>query len=229
MANRPPGPCTAPDFYEHVARVGRALASPERLCLLDLLSHGERSVEVLAETAGQPLRTASHHLQQLKAARLVSCRKDGRFAVYSLADDSVARFWTDLRHFAQDRSLELQAGAAQVDRHRSRGSVITRERAHQALQRRGTTFLDVRPAEEYRAAHLPGALSIPLSELGEKAHTLPKSKPIVAYCRGAHCLLADEAVDLLQRLGFKARRLEDGFTEWKQASLPVEGRARCPD
>lgn len=221
MRDRASGPQTPPEYYEHIARVGRALGSAERLRLLDVLAQGDRTVEILAKTAGQPMRTASHHLQQLKAARLVECRKNGRFAVYSLANESVARFWVELRQFAYGRSLELQAQAADVERTRADGVVMTREEAHRALLSNAAIFMDVRPIEEYRAAHLPGALAVPLDDLVAKIPTLPKGLPIVVYCRGEHCLLADQAVGILRERGFEARRLEDGIIEWRGSGLPT--------
>ncbi|RLB60370.1 MAG: ArsR family transcriptional regulator [Deltaproteobacteria bacterium] len=208
-------------LYEEVARMGRAFGSPERLRLLDLLAQGERSVEVLAATAGMGVRTASHHLQQLKVARLVACRKEGRFAIYSLADESVGDFWAALRRFAQNRSAELQASVAAMEGQRPPDSVISRARAKEAQDRRTATFVDVRPVEEFRTAHIVGAHSMPLSELTDRVHALPKAHLVVAYCRGAHCLLADQAVAKLRELDIEAQRLEEGILEWRNASLPI--------
>ncbi len=212
----------SPSFYELVSRVGRALASPERLLLLDLLAQGDRTVEVLADAAGQPIRTTSHHLQELKAARLVAGRKQGRHVVYSLADGSVQRFWCELRAFAQDRSPELQAAVRELARKRQASGLVDIDSLEALLRSSRTALIDVRPEEEFLAGHLPSARSIPLEELASRVGELPRSRLIVAYCRGPHCLLADRAVDLLTDHGLRARRLEAGVAEWRAAGLPVE-------
>lgn len=211
-----------PSFYELVSHIGRALASPERLLLLDLLAQGDRTVEVLAETAGQPLRTTSHHLQELKAARLVTARKQGRHVVYSLADASVQRFWCELRAFAQDRSPELQATAEALTRKRQSAGMVDIDGLNRLVGAARTALVDVRPEAEFLAGHLPSARSIPLDELASRVAELPRSRLIVAYCRGPHCLLADRAVDILTGQGLRARRLEAGVAEWQAAGLPVE-------
>lgn len=206
-------------FYELVSRVGRALASPERLLLIDLLTQGDRTVEVLAQAAEQPVRTTSHHLQELKAARLVVARKSGRHVVYSLADPSVLRFWCDLREFAHDRSPELREAALALAQRRK---LVDIETLQSMLQSSRVALLDVRPAEEFKAGHLPTARSIPLPELVSRVDELPKSRVVVAYCRGPHCLMADHAVDILTEHGLRARRLDAGIAEWIAAGLPLE-------
>jgi rhodanese-related sulfurtransferase len=212
---------TRPSLYEQLARCAKALGNPERLMLVELLSQGARSVEVLSERAGQPLGTTSHHLQKLAAAGLVARERAGRHVVYSLADPSVAEFWTALRSFGEAHSGELRDAMRDV---RARRNVITPEELAQLLSRRRVTLIDVRPAEEFEAGHLAGARSLPLEELETRLDELPKRKLVVAYCRSPYCSLADRAVDLLEQHGFDARRLEEGVREWSARGHRVEPR-----
>jgi rhodanese-related sulfurtransferase len=207
-------------MYEEFARVGKALASPRRLELLDLLAQGERSVEVLAGRADIGLTTASNHLQILKQAGLVSTRKDGTKVYYRLAGTDIAALWADLRDVA---SIHL----ASVDRVRSAylgaddGDEVTRDELLQRLEAGDVTLIDVRPSEEYAAGHIPGALSLPLDELADRLASLPADTTIVAYCRSSYCVLAREAVRALTASGLQAIRLRDGMLEWRLANLPV--------
>ena len=207
--------------YEQFARVGKAVASPRRLELLDLLCQGPRTVEELARQAGQSLANTSHHLQVLRAAQLVDAERDGLFVTYRLADAEVYSFFGALRGMAESRLAEVE----QVRREflESRGAMEPIERAEllDRVSRGEVTVLDVRPVEEYLAGHIPGAVSVPLGELAGYLDQLPKDREVVAYCRGPYCVLALDAVDLLSEHGFRATRLEDGIAEWRGAGLKV--------
>ena len=213
------------ELFEAFARVGKALGNGKRLELLDLLTQGERSVETLAAAAGLGLSTASAHLQALRQAGLVTTRRDGNRIHYDLAGPDILRLYSLLRSVAQEyvkdvepkrvAYLGLETGRA-GDQEITRDELLARARA-------GTvTVLDVRPGEEYDAAHIPGALSIPLEELRDRLAELPETGEIVAYCRGAYCVLAYEAVDVLRSAGRSASRLNEGMLEWRLRGLPVE-------
>jgi rhodanese-related sulfurtransferase len=207
-------------MYEEFARVSKALASPRRLELLDLLAQGERSVEVLAGRADLGLTTASNHLQILKRAGLVSTRKEGTKVYYRLAGTDIAALWAELRDVASthlasvDRVRNAYLGADDVDE-------VTRDELLQRLEAGDVTLIDVRPSEEYAAGHIPGARSLPLDELADQLASLPADTTIVAYCRGSFCVLAREAVRALAGSGLHAARLRDGMLEWRLANLPV--------
>lgn len=216
-------------LFEQLARVGKALGSGKRLELLDLLAQGERSVENLAAAAGLGLSTASAHLQVLKQAGLVTTRRDGTRIHYDLAGLDVARLYEQLRTVAGDRVAEVEraredylgtghalGGEGAGEREVSREELLARAQAGEVI------VLDVRPTEEYAAAHIPGAVSIPVEELAQRLGELPAEQEVVAYCRGAYCVLAYEAVDLLRTQGRQARRLEDGMLEWRLDELPVD-------
>lgn len=202
-------------LYEQFARVGKAIAAPKRLELLDLLCQSPRTVEALADQAAISVANASQHLQVLRAARLVDCERKGLYVEYRLADDEVGGFFLTLRGLAESRLAEVE----QVTRTYFHGRGAMEAVAGDELLRRaksGTvTVLDVRPIEEYRAGHIPGALSIPVDELQARLKELPKNREVVAYCRGPYCVMAVEAVELLRRKGFDARRMEQGVVEWR--------------
>jgi rhodanese-related sulfurtransferase len=213
---------TTDRLYEQVARIGKAAASPKRLELIELLCQGEKTVETLAQEADLDVKSASAHLKELKAARLVQARKEGKYAYHRLADSAVAAFWVTLRSLAEARLAELQTvlrefladpgELAPVDRR----AILSRAKHGEVI------VIDVRPEEEYDAGHLPYARSIPLAELKKRLADLPRKKQIVAYCRGPFCMMAKDAVALLRQRGFRAVRLEDGVAEWLSAGLPVE-------
>jgi rhodanese-related sulfurtransferase len=209
-------------LYEQLARVGTALGSPGRLQLLEFLAQGERSVHALAAMAGLSIANCSKHLQALRTAGLVSARKQGLRVFYALAGDDVVTLYSALQRVAENRVAEVErlvrAWLAHRDELEPVPALELLARAKKAL----VTVLDVRPAEEYAAGHLPGAISIPLGQLERRLAKLPRHKEIVAYCRGPYCLLSFEAVNRLRKRGFKARRLESGFPEWRAAGLPVE-------
>jgi rhodanese-related sulfurtransferase len=207
------------ELYEQFARVGKALASPRRLELLDLLAQGERSVEDLADQAGIGLTSCSAHLQLLHHARLVVTRKQGTRVYYALASDDVARVYASVRDLSASLLAEVEPA-----RDAYLGDAVE-EVSREELLRRVTsgdvTVLDVRPAAEYAAGHIPRAASIPIEQLSQRLAELPQDTEIVAYCRGPYCVFAHEAVRLLRASGRRARRLADGMPEWRLAGLPV--------
>ncbi len=205
-------------LYEQFARIGKALGSPRRLELLDLLAQGERSVEELASEAGLGLTSCSAHLQILHHARLVVTRKQGTRVYYSLASDDVARLYVSVRDVAAGLLAEVapaqEAYLGEDVEQIAREELLRRARSGQA------TVLDVRPRAEYAAGHIPGAVSIPITQLEERLAELPADAEIVAYCRGPYCVFAHEAVRLLRSNGRTARRLAGGMPEWRLAGLP---------
>jgi len=206
-------------LYEQFARVGRALANPKRLELLDLLAQGERSVEALASVAGLGLTTTSAHLQTLRQSRLVSTRRDGTKIYYRLAGDDVAHLYAGVRDLARAHLAEVQ-----VARRAYLGDdveEITREELLRRAEAGDVTVLDVRPTEEHAAGHIPGALSIPVDQLAVRIAELPADSEVVAYCRGEYCVFAHDAVRMLRSAGRDARKLEQGMLEWRLAGLPV--------
>ncbi|MGE5293091.1 MAG: ArsR/SmtB family transcription factor [Micromonosporaceae bacterium] len=206
-------------LYEQFARVGKALASPKRLELLDLLAQGQRSVEDLAGEAGLGLSTCSAHLQVLHHSRLVATRKRGTRVFYSLASDDVARLYADVRQVAA--SLLAEVGPARDAYLGGEVEEVTRDELLRRASSGDLTVLDVRPAAEYAAGHIPDAVSIPISQLGQRLTELPDGTEIVAYCRGPYCVFAHDAVRLLRAHGRTARRLADGMPEWRLAGLPT--------
>jgi rhodanese-related sulfurtransferase len=214
-------------LFEQFARVPKALANPKRLELVDLLAQGERSVEVLAAAAGLGVTTCSAHLQTLKAARLVETRRDGVKVYYRLAGPDVAAIYGHLQQVAAARLPDVAPAAAGYLGPDDTDAVDREELLRRA--RAGTvTVLDVRPAEEYDAGHIPGAVSVPLADLPDRLADLPADTDIVAYCRGAYCVLSHDAVRLLAGHGRRALRLADGMLEWRLADLPVaEERPRA--
>jgi rhodanese-related sulfurtransferase len=212
-------------LYEQVARIGKAAASPKRLELVELLCQGEKTVEQLAHQADLDVKSTSAHLKVLKAARLAHARRDGKYVRYRIADDTVARFWVALRALAEARLLELQAVVSEFLGDPKQLAPLDRRTVLSRAKEGEVVVIDVRPADEFAAGHLPFARSIPLSELERRLRELPRNKSVVAYCRGPFCLMAKDAVALLRRKGFRAGRLEDGVAEWRAAGLPVEAGA----
>jgi rhodanese-related sulfurtransferase/DNA-binding transcriptional ArsR family regulator len=211
-------------LYEQFSRIGHALSTPNRLEILDLLGQGERSVEMLASEANLSVSNASQHLKVLRSARLIDARRDGAFVHYKLADPAVWRLWSALRDLGELRLAEI--GELMRSLSTDDGlELVDRPTLWRLAQDRQITVLDVRPAVEYDAGHIPGAASIPLGDLGRRLSEIPVGRPVVAYCRGPYCVLAVEAVEVLRRHGYAARRLKDGFPEWREDGLPVEGSA----
>jgi rhodanese-related sulfurtransferase/DNA-binding transcriptional ArsR family regulator len=209
-------------LYDQVARLGKALASPKRLELIELLCQGEKTVEQLASQADISVKLASAHLRELRLARLVDHRKEGKYVIYRLSDVSVADLWVCLRGAAEARLVELQVALGEVMSHGPELEGLD----HKAILRKAAAgevlVLDVRPTDEFDVAHLPHALSMPLPELKKRLAELPKDMPVVAYCRGPFCLMARDAVALLRKRGVRAVHLADGVAEWRARGLPIE-------
>lgn len=209
-------------LYEQVARIGKAVASPKRLELIELLCQGEKTVELLAAQAEISVKLTSAHLKELRLARLVETRKDGKYVLYRLASTSVADLWVSLRAEAEQRLVELQVALASIVNHRDdlegfdRASILKKAKAGEVL------VLDVRPEDEFAAAHLPHARSLPVDALRKRLAEIPKGVPVVAYCRGPFCLMAKDAVELLRKKGYRAFHLTDGVAEWRAHGLPIE-------
>ena len=209
-------------LYEQVARIGKALASPKRLELIELLCQGEKTVEALAAQAEISVKLASAHLRELRLARLAETRKDGKYVLYRLAGTSVADLWVALRSEAEERLVELQVALANLVTHGDdlegldRRAILKKAAAGEVL------VLDVRPTDEYANAHLPHARSLPVDELKRRLAELPKNTPVVAYCRGPFCLMARDAVELLRKRGYRAVHLSDGVAEWRAHGMPIE-------
>jgi rhodanese-related sulfurtransferase/DNA-binding transcriptional ArsR family regulator len=209
-------------LFDEFARVGKALASGRRIELLDVLANGERTVEALAREGGLSVANASQHLQVLRQAGLVAVRREGTSVYYRLAAREVFGLWRALRTLAASRLAEVERlAAAYLGGHDELEPVTRKELARRLQDGESIVVLDVRPAAEHAAGHLPGAVSIPISELRRRMAELPRQSDIVAYCRGPFCAFAHEAVELLRREGFQARRLEDGLPEWQAAGLAV--------
>lgn len=208
-------------LYEQVARVGKALASPKRLEILEMLAQGEKAVETLAAEVAIDVKLASAHLKALKDARLVQARREGKRMIYRLSGGDVAALGVTLRQVAEEHLVELQMALRQLMAESDRLSRVGRRDLLAQARRGEVVVLDVRPPEEYETAHLPYARSLPLPELSRRLAELPRDVEIVAYCRGPFCLMSDEAVRLLRKHGFKARKTVDGVSEWQAAGLPV--------
>ncbi len=209
-------------MFEQFALVGSAFASPKRIELIDVLAQGERNVETLAGETGLTLANTSRHLQVLKAARLVASRKSGLQVFYRLADPAVLRGYRALRDLAEDRLAEVERLVRDYYGGIDGLEAVPQRDLLRRVREGDVTVIDVRPPEEYDAGHIKGARSVPLAELQRRLAELPSGREIVAYCRGPYCVLAAEAVRMLRRKGFHARRMSDGYPEWRDAGLPVE-------
>lgn len=217
-----PGP--KQHVFESLAEIAQALGHAHRLELLEHLGQGERSVEHLAERAGLTLANASRHLQLLRRAGLVQGRRDGKRVYYRLAEeDAAVRLLQALSLFGERSSAQIARVVASYFYARDELEPVSRAELLDRLRSGAATLLDVRPQDEFAHGHLPGALNVPLAQLARRLSELPADREVVAYCRGPWCVLSFEAVALLRRQGYRVRRLEDGFPEWKAAGLPVEG------
>ncbi len=208
-------------LYSEFARVGRALASDKRLGLLDLLAQGPRHVEALAAETEMSVANVSQHLQVLRQARLVETEREGTKILYRLADERVLDLWLALRSVAETRLAEVGEVAREFAVEGADGPKLGRDELEELVSKGETFLIDTRPHVEYGHGHLPGAVSMPIDELPERLDELPRDRRIVAYCRGAYCLFADEAVALLRRHGFDAHRLEGGWPEWRAEGRPT--------
>ncbi len=215
-------------LYQQFARIGGAVSSPKRLEILDLLCQGEKSVEALAEQAALTIGNTSAHLKALKTARLVETRREGQFIFYRVADPAVCEFWLALRALGEKRLAEVRDVAREYFTDRDQLSPLDKRQLLARARKGEVILLDVRPEDEFRAGHLPFARSVPAAELERKLSTLPKSRDIVAYCRGPYCVWAYETDSLLRRKGYRATRFEDGVAEWRSAGLPLEQEGSEP-
>jgi rhodanese-related sulfurtransferase/DNA-binding transcriptional ArsR family regulator len=208
--------------YEQFARIGKAVAAPRRIELLELLCQGPRTVEALAVQTDLTTANASQHLQILRRARLVDSQKKGLFVEYRLADEHVLRFVHGLRKLAEARLAEVDEITRSYLEERGALERVSGAELMQRVRSGEVTVLDVRPAEEYRAGHIPGARSVPVRELSKHLAELPKDREIVAYCRGPQCVMAIEAVELLRKKGFRAHRMEQGVSDWRARGWRIE-------
>ncbi|HEV8691357.1 MAG TPA: metalloregulator ArsR/SmtB family transcription factor [Ideonella sp.] len=209
-------------LYGQVARIGKAVASPKRLELIELLCQGEKAVEVLAGQVDISVKLASAHLRELRLAHLVEARKDGKYVLYRLASTGVADLWVMLRAQAEERLVELQVALANIVEHQDELQGLDRRAILKMAAAGEILVLDVRPADEFSTAHLPHARSLPVDQLKKRLAELPKGVPVVAYCRGPFCLMARDAVALLRKKGYRAVHFTDGVAEWRAAGQPVE-------
>lgn len=208
-------------IFEHLARVGKALASPKRLELLDILVQGPRTVEVVAREAGLTVANASQHLRALRAARLVESEKRGLYVTYRVADAEVTAFFRAMRTLAENRLVDIERVTREFLSARSGMERVDRDERLRRVRAGSVTVLDVRPPEEFRAGHIPGAISVPLAELKRRMREFSRSSEIVAYCRGPYCVLAVKAVELLRKQGFRAVRLEDGVADLRARGFSI--------
>ena len=209
-------------LYEQVARIGKAVASPKRLELIELLCQGEKTVETLAAQAEISVKLTSAHLKELRQARLVDTSKDGKYVVYRLASPGVADLWVTLRSAAEERLVELQLALTDIVKNEDALQAMDTATLLKKAKTGELLILDVRPQTEFETAHLPHARSMPVSELKKRLADLPKDVPIVAYCRGPFCLMARDAVALLRKKGHQALHLTDGVAEWRARGLALE-------
>jgi rhodanese-related sulfurtransferase/DNA-binding transcriptional ArsR family regulator len=208
-------------LFDGFAEVGKALANGRRAEVVDVLAQGERHVEGIAEAIGQSVANTSFHLRGLAGSGLVTTRPDGNRVYYRLTSDRVAALWAAVRDVAVAHHRELDHLAAAYLGNRAGIDEVTRDQLAARLDAGDVVVLDVRPTPEFAAGHIVGARSIPIDDLGAQVRSLPDGVEVVAYCRGPFCVFADDAVRLLRRRGRPARRLEDGFPEWRSAGLPI--------
>ena len=208
-------------LFEGFAEVAKALSSGRRAEIVDVLAQGERSVEEVAGEIDQSIANTSHHLRALARAGLLITRRDGTRIYYALASDRVGELWAAVRDVAEAHVAGLDRLAAAYLGDRDSIEVVDRDGLATRLKDGTVVVLDVRPAAEFGAGHIAGARSVPIGELRKQLKALPADAEVVAYCRGPYCVYADDAVRELDRKGFKAARLEDGYPEWKRAGLPI--------
>ncbi len=209
-------------LFEQFARVGKALGSPHRLELLELLAQSERTVEDLTTLTGLPVANVSQHLQHLRRAALVTTRKAGLYVYYSLSSPFVSDLLIAVQRIAESHLDEVDDLVRTYLSSKDDMEPVSRSQLLERARKGLVTVLDVRPIEEYAAGHIPGAINVPLKELSKRLHEFKRNRQIVAYCRGPYCVLAFDAVAKLRAKGFDARRLEGGFPEWRHADLPIE-------
>ena len=210
------------DLFEQFARIGKALSSGKRLQMLEFLAQGERSVETLAQMTGLSVANTSQHLQQLRQVGLATARKEGLYVYYRIAGDGIVRLLATLRAVGEENLADVNRLVKLFLDSKDSLEPVPAKELWQRVKQGLVTVLDVRPPEEYAQGHIRGAINVPVTELKKRLHQIPAGQEVVAYCRGPYCLLAYEAVQVLRKKGIKARRLEDGYPEWKSAGLPVD-------
>ena len=208
--------------FNELARVTTALGNPKRLEIIDLLAQGERTVEKIASETNTSVANTSKHLQVLRAGNLVEVKRNKNFVIYKLSNDKVTEIWTLLRDFGTERIAEVDKVVRDFRAGKANLESITIDELIERLNLEDVILLDVRPDEEYKFGHISKALSIPFDQLALRLQELPKNKEIIAYCRGPFCVFADDATELLLKNNFKARRLKEGYPDWKLKGLPVE-------
>ncbi len=208
--------------YTLLAKMIQAMANPRRLEIIDLLGQGEKTVDQVARETHMAVANASQHLQVLKSANLVEIRRQGNFIHYRLAHEEIYRSWQTLRQLGLERIAEMEKIIKDFREKRNSLEGIKIEELLNRLQSKNVVLLDVRPASEYHTGHIPDAINLPVEEITSQLKKLSKSKQYIAYCRGPFCVFADEAVNLLIKKGFKAKRLVEGYPDWKLKGLPVE-------
>ena len=210
-------------LLSHFATVAKALAHAHRLELLEHVAQGARGVDALAELAGLSIANASQHLQQLRRAGLVTAQRQGKHILYQLTDDAVVELLSSLRTIAERHSADAQKIVDDYFHRRDNMEPVSRESLVERLREGAVTLLDLRPRDEFALGHLPNAINIPLPDLENHLDDLPLDKEVIAYCRGPYCVLSFEAAAALRQRGYKVRRLQDGYPEWKVAGFPIEG------
>jgi rhodanese-related sulfurtransferase len=208
-------------LYEQFARIGHAIASPKRIEMLELLSQGPKTVEILAEQSASAVKNTSAHLRVLRQARLVETSRNGTYITYRLAADVVGDFLSSLQTLARKQLAEVEQIASRFIESRDDLAPVTLKELRRLLLSGDVTLIDVRPADEYNAGHIPGALSIPVAELKLRLDEIPKRKEVIAYCRGPYCVYSLDAVEILKKKGFRARRSDRSLAHWRSAGLPI--------
>jgi rhodanese-related sulfurtransferase/DNA-binding transcriptional ArsR family regulator len=207
--------------YQQFARIGHAVSSPKRLELLDLLAQGEKTVEQLAEQSATALKNTSAHLRVLRQARLVETRRDGSYVLYRLADDAVVRLLRQIEGLGRARLAEVAQVADLYITNRDALEPVSLMELRKRMRDGDVTVLDVRPEDEYVSGHIPGAVSIPIAQLRRRLAELPQGREIIAYCRGPYCVYSVDAVEILRKHGYKARRADEGMPDWRARGYPI--------
>ena len=215
------------DLFGQFARIGKALSNGKRLEMLEFLAQGERSVEQLAHLTGLAVANTSQHLQQLRQVGMVTARKEGLYVYYRVAGDGIVRLLAALHAVGEEHVADVDRLVKLFLDSKDNLEPVPAKELWQRVKQGLVTVLDVRPPEEYAQGHIRGAINVPVTELKKRLHQIPAGQEVVAYCRGPYCLLAYEAVQVLRKNGIEARRLEDGYPEWKSAGLPVDDPSRA--
>jgi len=212
-------------IYGQLASLTKALSSPKRLEIIDLLCQGEKTVELISEQAAMGVKNASAQLKELKSARLVESRREGKYVFYRISDPTIAQFWVRLRTFGHSQLNELQSITRDALSSPDALEAMSRKELLDKVKRGEVVLLDVRPTDEYQSAHLPYAISVPPGDLSKHLKKLSKKKTVVAYCRGPYCFFAKEAVETLRKKGFEAYNLADSVADWSDHGMPISRAA----